>query len=202
MRSWQANDKAGDGTPSRLRAASLSASLSSRHWRRWEWRDCRTGNPSQTSPTWQKRRKDHCGSSSGDKLLRHNLGPDQPQPGHLGKRVCCKTWNTQWTQNTTLMMCLSCTKSVFVNSCHCLRSQLTLWSKLNEIWHFFVITHACQRSQWALKFTQGWRVVPTFDQISYTKCHPLIFWQEIHFSTNLFDYVGKCVWCNRFKTIS
>lgn len=87
-------------------------------------------------------------------------------------------------------------------SCYCLTSRLASWSKWNEIWHFLSLLTQVIGYTEHQHAPQVRRVVPTFDQISYSKCHPLVFWQEIHFSINLFDYVGKRGWCNRFKIIS
>lgn len=69
------------------------------------------------------------------------------------------------------------TADLLLLSCYCLTSRIASWSKWNEIWHFF-FCHYSQGSNVTLSIhicTQGRRVIPYFDQISYGKCHPLVF---------------------------
>lgn len=88
----------------------------------------------------------------GSSLLGHRPGSDQPRSGRLVDGVCCKTPNTQWSQETTLMMCptlsirnvfstlakVPITISKYIKTCIANYLCIKYWTNVTVGWDFVV----------------------------------------------------------------
>lgn len=140
--------------------------------------------------TQQKRRPDGCKAIRGQLLLRHKLRLGSPRLGPLGEGVWRDTRNTQWTQVSTLMMCLKLHKGLFLSKVYV---RTMLWSTLSATdnkteFNINIFAKCC-----IFGATQLATVFSNFRVSLYDEWNPSL----IGVSTRHRDQFRKCIWTER-----